>query len=154
MGLVTAALMPDKINAVIASNPVFADWKNSFAVGKNKRELAFPSDAIVRYLKDNPDFTEEQIMDRVNFCLGRVNLVNLNKLFPSNISGGQKKRVGIARAIALNPKYLFCDEPNSGLDPLTSRVIDELIKDTLKIIDDKLKYHKNISIKWEHIEQQ
>jgi phospholipid/cholesterol/gamma-HCH transport system ATP-binding protein len=61
-----------------------------------------------------------------------VNLVNLNQLFPSNISGGQKKRVGIARAIALNPKYLFCDEPNSGLDPLTSRVIDELISDITK----------------------
>lgn len=78
------------------------------------------------------DFSEEQILERVNFCLSRVNLVNVNKLFPSNISGGQKKRVGIARAIALNPKYLFCDEPNSGLDPLTSRVIDELIKDITK----------------------
>ncbi len=78
------------------------------------------------------DFSEEQIIERVNFCLSRVNLVNVNKLFPSNISGGQKKRVGIARAIALNPKYLFCDEPNSGLDPLTSRVIDELIKDITK----------------------
>ena len=78
------------------------------------------------------NFTEEEILERVNFCLGRVNLVNVNKLYPSNISGGQKKRVGIARAIALNPKYLFCDEPNSGLDPLTSRVIDELIKDITK----------------------
>ncbi len=74
-------------------------------------------------------FTEEEISDRVNFCLSRVNLINLNNFAPSNISGGQKKRVGIARAIALNPKYLFCDEPNSGLDPLTSRLIDELIKD-------------------------
>jgi phospholipid/cholesterol/gamma-HCH transport system ATP-binding protein len=70
-----------------------------------------------------------EIRDRVNFCLQRVNLVNVNKLFPSNISGGMKKRVGIARAIALNPQYLFCDEPNSGLDPLTSRLIDELIKE-------------------------
>lgn len=65
--------------------------------------------------------------DRVNFCLERVKLPNANKLFPSEISGGMKKRVGIARAIALNPKYLFCDEPNSGLDPVTSRVIDDLI---------------------------
>ncbi len=72
---------------------------------------------------------EAQIIERVNFCLSRVNLPNSNKLFPSNISGGQKKRVGIARAIALQPKYLFCDEPNSGLDPLTSRVIDYLIKE-------------------------
>lgn len=68
-----------------------------------------------------------EVLDRVNFCLNRVKLENANKLFPSNISGGMKKRVGIARAIAMNPKYLFCDEPNSGLDPLTSRVIDELI---------------------------
>lgn len=67
MGLVTAALLPNKINAVIASNPVFADWKNSFAVGKSKRVLTFPSDAIVRYLKDNPDFTEEQMLETFNY---------------------------------------------------------------------------------------
>ena len=78
------------------------------------------------------DFTDEEILERVNFCLSRVNLVNVNKLFPSNISGGQKKRVGIARAIALNPKYLFCDEPNSGLDPQTSMVIDKLIYEITK----------------------
>jgi len=65
--------------------------------------------------------------DRVNFCLQRVNLPNSHKLFPSEISGGMKKRVAIARAIAMNPKYLYCDEPNSGLDPKTSIVIDELI---------------------------
>lgn len=65
--------------------------------------------------------------DRVNFCLNRVNLDNKNKLYPAEISGGMMKRVGIARAIVLNPKYLFCDEPNSGLDPKTSMVIDELI---------------------------
>ncbi len=68
-------------------------------------------------------------LDRVNFCLQRVNLLNVNKLFPSEISGGMKKRVAIARAISMNPKYLFCDEPNSGLDPKTSIVIDELIKE-------------------------
>ncbi len=66
---------------------------------------------------------------RVNEVLERVNLVGSNKKFPSEISGGMKKRVGIARAIVLNPKYLFCDEPNSGLDPQTSMVIDKLIKD-------------------------
>lgn len=75
------------------------------------------------------DMTPEQVLERVNFCLQRVNLQNVNKLYPSAISGGMKKRVGIARAIALKPKYLFCDEPNSGLDPITSRVIDELIKE-------------------------
>ena len=64
---------------------------------------------------------------RVQEVLDRVNLQGANKKFPSEISGGMKKRVGIARAIVLNPKYLFCDEPNSGLDPQTSLVIDKLI---------------------------
>lgn len=66
---------------------------------------------------------------RVNEVLDRVNLEGSNKKFPAEISGGMKKRVGIARAIVLNPKFLFCDEPNSGLDPQTSMVIDKLIKD-------------------------
>lgn len=73
--------------------------------------------------------TYSEKLDRVNFCLKRVNLPNVNKLFPSEISGGMKKRVAIARAIAMNPKYLFCDEPNSGLDPKTSIVIDNLIQE-------------------------
>ena len=73
--------------------------------------------------------TMEEKTDRVNFCLKRVNIINANKLFPSELSGGMKKRVAIARAISLNPKYLFCDEPNSGLDPLTAILIDELIKE-------------------------
>ena len=68
-------------------------------------------------------------LKRVNEVLERVNLTGSNKKFPSEISGGMKKRVGIARAIVLNPKYLFCDEPNSGLDPQTSMVIDKLIKE-------------------------
>src|SRR4030095_3475945 len=68
-------------------------------------------------------------LERVNEVLDRVNLVDANKKFPAEISGGMKKRVGIARAIVLNPKYLFCDEPNSGLDPQTSMVIDLLIKE-------------------------
>ncbi|MEP2671372.1 MAG: ATP-binding cassette domain-containing protein [Cyclobacteriaceae bacterium] len=67
--------------------------------------------------------------DRVNFCLKRVGLENVNSKMPSEISGGMKKRVGIARAIVNNPNYLFCDEPNSGLDPQTSILIDELIKE-------------------------
>jgi len=68
-------------------------------------------------------------LKRVNEVLDRVNLKDANKKFPAEISGGMKKRVGIARAIVLNPKYLFCDEPNSGLDPQTSLVIDKLIKE-------------------------
>jgi len=71
----------------------------------------------------------EEKLDRVNFCLKRVDILNSNHLFPSELSGGMKKRVAIARAIALNPRYLFCDEPNSGLDPQTSIVIDELIRE-------------------------
>ena len=72
--------------------------------------------------------TPAERRDRVNFCLEQVNLPGINDKYPAEISGGMKKRVGIARAIALDIKYLFCDEPNSGLDPLTSRVIDELLK--------------------------
>lgn len=75
------------------------------------------------------DQSPEEKRERVNFCLKRVRLENVNRLFPAEISGGMKKRVAIARAIALNPKYLFCDEPNSGLDPMTSIVIDNLIKE-------------------------
>jgi phospholipid/cholesterol/gamma-HCH transport system ATP-binding protein len=75
------------------------------------------------------DSTTEEKLDRVNFCLHRVDILNANKLFPSELSGGMKKRVAIARAIALNPKYLFCDEPNSGLDPITAILIDALIKE-------------------------
>ncbi|HXP52620.1 MAG TPA: ATP-binding cassette domain-containing protein [Bacteroidia bacterium] len=75
------------------------------------------------------DMTEEQMLERANFCLERVNLKNVNNLFPSEISGGMKKRVAIARAISTSPKYLFCDEPNSGLDPKTSILIDKLIKE-------------------------
>ena len=67
--------------------------------------------------------------DRANECLKRVNLINVNRLSPSELSGGMKKRVAIARAISPNPKYLFFDEPNSGLDPQTSIVIDELIRE-------------------------
>lgn len=67
--------------------------------------------------------------DRAMFCLERVNLTGAENKYPSEISGGMQKRAAIARAIALNPKYLFCDEPNSGLDPRTSIVIDELLSD-------------------------
>jgi phospholipid/cholesterol/gamma-HCH transport system ATP-binding protein len=74
----------------------------------------------------------EQKRERVNFCLKRVNLENVNKLYPAELSGGMKKRVAIARAISMNPRYLFCDEPNSGLDPKTSIVIDNLISEITK----------------------
>jgi phospholipid/cholesterol/gamma-HCH transport system ATP-binding protein len=73
--------------------------------------------------------TPEEKRERVNFCLKRVNILNANNLYPAEISGGMKKRVAIARAISLNPRYLFCDEPNSGLDPKTAILIDDLIKE-------------------------
>lgn len=75
------------------------------------------------------NMTLEEKRERVNFCLKRVNIINFNHLYPAEISGGMQKRVAIARAIALNPEFLFCDEPNSGLDPKTSILIDELIKE-------------------------
>ncbi|MGJ1204037.1 ABC transporter ATP-binding protein [Sphingobacterium lactis] len=75
------------------------------------------------------DMSKAEKVERANFCLERVNLAGKNDLYPAELSGGMKKRVGIARAISMNPKYLFCDEPNSGLDPATSILIDELIQD-------------------------
>lgn len=73
--------------------------------------------------------TDDEMLERVNFCLKRVNLKGKNNLMPSELSGGMKKRVAIARAIVMQPKYLFCDEPNSGLDPNTAILIDNLIQE-------------------------
>ena len=78
------------------------------------------------------NMTPKEKLDQVNYCLERVNLTGTNKKYPSELSGGMQKRVGIARSIVLNPKYLFCDEPNSGLDPKTSILIDELISSITK----------------------
>lgn len=90
---------------------------------KNVQEnVMFPLDTLTEQ-------TLSEKLDRVNFCLQRVGLENVNLKRPSELSGGMKKRVGIARAIVNNPKYLFCDEPNSGLDPQTAVLIDELIQD-------------------------
>jgi phospholipid/cholesterol/gamma-HCH transport system ATP-binding protein len=91
---------------------------DSMTVEQNVR---FPLDMFTSLTKKEKD-------ERVNNCLERVGLAGSNVKFPSEVSGGMQKRVGIARAIVLNPKYLFCDEPNSGLDPKTSMVIDELIR--------------------------
>ncbi len=73
--------------------------------------------------------SKKEMQQRADFCLDRVNLTKASKLFPAECSGGMQKRIGIARAIAMNPKYLFCDEPNSGLDPKTSILIDGLVKE-------------------------
>ncbi len=85
-----------------------------------EENIMFPLDMFT-------DYSKSEKLDRVNIALKRVNIINSNHKFPAEISGGMQKRVAIARAIILNPKYLFCDEPNSGLDPSTSIVIDNLI---------------------------
>jgi phospholipid/cholesterol/gamma-HCH transport system ATP-binding protein len=85
-----------------------------------EQNVGFPLDMFT-------DKSMEEKRERIDFCLQRVNLIDAHNKMPSELSGGMIKRVAIARAIALNPKYLFCDEPNSGLDPRTSGLIDELI---------------------------
>jgi len=75
------------------------------------------------------DLSEKEMRERARFCLDRVNIIDKDNLLPAECSGGMQKRIAIARAIAMNPKYLFCDEPNSGLDPKTSILIDNLIKE-------------------------
>ena len=87
--------------------------------------VMFPLDMFTKQSKS-------EMQDRVDFVLKRVNLIDAHKKFPSEISGGMKKRVAIARAIVMNPKYLFCDEPNSGLDPKTAILIDNLIQEITK----------------------
>lgn len=87
-----------------------------------ENNIKFPLDMLTK-------MNEKEKIERVNFYLKKVGLENSNKKFPSELSGGMKKRVGIARAIVNNSKYLFCDEPNSGLDPKTSIKIDELIQE-------------------------
>ena len=116
------------------------------------------------HMFSNLSFNEK--IYQVNKCLKRVNLINKNKLFPSEISGGMKKRVSIARAIVLSPKYLICDEPNSGLDPYTSILIDNLLQEityennmttiinthdmnSLMQIGDKIMYINNGLLVWQ-----
>ncbi len=103
-----------KVGMLFQSSALF----DSMTVEENIR---FPLDMFT-------NMTRKEKLDRVNYCLDRVNLQGVNDKFPSETSGGMQKRVGIARAIVLQPQYLFCDEPNSGLDPKTSIVIDELIR--------------------------
>jgi phospholipid/cholesterol/gamma-HCH transport system ATP-binding protein len=92
---------------------------DSFTVEEN---VMYPLDMFT-------DMSYQEKLERANFCLQRVDMEESNTLFPAELSGGMRKRVGIARAITLNPKYLFCDEPNSGLDPQTAIRIDKLIRE-------------------------
>jgi len=114
---------------------------NSKETRKLRQEIGmlFQGDALYDYMtvEENimfpltmfTDKTENEMLERTNFCLNRVNLEGKNSLMPSELSGGMKKRVAIARAIVMQPKYLFCDEPNSGLDPKTAILIDNLIQE-------------------------
>jgi len=108
-------LLRQKIGMLFQGTALF----DSMTVEQN---ILFPLDMFTNW-------TQAEKKKRADEVLDRVNLVDAHKRYPSEISGGMKKRVGIARSIVLNPKYLFCDEPNSGLDPQTSLVIDKLIKE-------------------------
>ena len=115
MDLRTRALLRQDIGMVFQGSALF----DSMTVEEN---IMFP-------MKMFTDTDEDEIKDRANTVINRVNLINANHKIPSEISGGMKKRVAIARAIIMNPKYLFCDEPNSGLDPRTAILIDNLIQE-------------------------
>lgn len=134
------------------SGEVFYDGRNFFQGDRNQRKqirreigMLFQSSALFdsKTVEENVRFPldlltkmgAEEKTDRVHFCLQRVELENAKLKMPSELSGGMKKRVGIARAIALNSQYLFCDEPNSGLDPSTSITIDNLIKEITEEFD-------------------
>ena len=115
MDLRTRALLRQDIGMVFQGSALF----DSMTVEEN---IMFP-------MKMFTDADEDEIKDRANTVINRVNLIDENHKMPSEISGGMKKRVAIARAIIMNPKYLFCDEPNSGLDPRTAILIDNLIQE-------------------------
>ncbi|MDB9836881.1 ATP-binding cassette domain-containing protein [Flavobacteriaceae bacterium] len=115
MDLRTRALLRQDIGMVFQGSALF----DSMTVEEN---IMFP-------MKMFTDAEEDEIKDRANTVINRVNLIDANHKMPSEISGGMKKRVAIARAIIMNPKYLFCDEPNSGLDPRTAILIDNLIQE-------------------------
>lgn len=114
-------LLRKEIGMVFQGGALF----NSATVEENVR---YPMDIFTNW-------TKKEKQKRIDFCLEHVHIEESHHLFPSEISGGMQKRVAIARAIALNPKYLFCDEPNSGLDPKTAIVIDDLIQDLTKEFD-------------------
>ncbi|MBL7789578.1 MAG: ATP-binding cassette domain-containing protein [Chitinophagales bacterium] len=115
MGLKEKSSIRKEMGMLFQKNALF----DSMTVEENVR---FPLDMFT-------EMSTAEKRDRVNFCLQRVSLINSNHKFPSELSGGMMKRVALARAMVLNPKYLFCDEPNSGLDPQTALVIDELIQE-------------------------
>ena len=139
---IVGLLVPD-------SGKVIYDGRNILTLGKKERHLMrreigmlfqnaalFDSMSVLENVMFPLDMfsnmTYKERLDRARFCLDRVNLIDAQDKSPDELSGGMQKRAAIARAIALEPKYLFCDEPNSGLDPQTSLIIDELIHDITK----------------------
>ncbi|MEG1684377.1 MAG: ABC transporter ATP-binding protein [Bacteroides sp.] len=139
MKCIVGLLVPEK-------GEILYDGRNFLAMGKKEKKtlrremgMIFQSAALFDSLTVLENvmfpldmFSNDTLRDRIKrakFCLDRVNLSEAESKYPGELSGGMQKRVAIARAIALNPQYLFCDEPNSGLDPKTSLVIDELIHD-------------------------
>ena len=118
MSLSQRSILRQEIGMVFQGSALF----DSMTVEEN---IMFPMKMLTKKSND-------EIITRSNEVIKRVNLINSNKKFPSEISGGMKKRVAIARAIVMNPKYLFCDEPNSGLDPKTAILIDNLIQEITK----------------------
>lgn len=130
----------------VDSGSIFFDKRNFSAINDAKRKIirkeigmVFQGSAlfdsmsvfenVMFPLRLSEKMSLKEMKQRVDFCLNRVDLKGVHDLFPSELSGGMQKRVAIARAISLNPKYLFCDEPNSGLDPTTATVIDNLLKE-------------------------
>jgi len=121
-GRVYSSLTPDEKRELRTEIGMLFQGSALFDSMTVEENVAFP-------LKMFTNNNKSEIQDRVDFVLKRVNLIDANKKLPSEISGGMQKRVAIARAIVNNPKYLFCDEPNSGLDPNTAILIDNLIKE-------------------------
>ncbi len=142
MKIMTGLIRPDQGHVYFDNRDFYALSRNEQKALRREIGMLFQGAALFDSLtvEENvmlplnmfSNATAKEKMQRVNFCLERVNLSGANKKFPGELSGGMKKRVGIARAIVLNPKYLFCDEPNSGLDPRTSLVIDDLIIEITK----------------------
>ncbi len=116
-----AELPPKEVRAIRMKVGMLFQGSALFDSMTTQQNIQFPLDMFT-------NMTKKEKQKRVDYCLERVSLEGANDKYPSEISGGMQKRVGIARAIVLEPQYLFCDEPNSGLDPKTSIVIDELIK--------------------------
>jgi phospholipid/cholesterol/gamma-HCH transport system ATP-binding protein len=136
---IVGLVKPDEGTVIYDGRDFFAGDRNVKTEIRREIGMLFQGGALFdsKNVEDNVMFPlniltkmpKDERLDRVNFCLKRVGLENANLKMPSELSGGMKKRVGIARAIVNNPNYLFCDEPNSGLDPQTAVVIDELIQD-------------------------